>query len=256
MSIWAIADLHLCFSTPEKNMAIFGPKWEGYQEKIQANWSRVVAPHDLVLLAGDLSWASHFTQALTDLYWIDALPGTKVIIRGNHDYWWPSNKKLSEGLPPSLHFIHQTAFHWNGVAIGGTRLWETEEYQFALYLAKKEPKQAVEKKEELQDNHKIFQRELTRLEKSLEQMDKKAKMKIAMTHYPPIGADLLSSRTSKILDTFGINLVVFGHLHGMKEKALPFGEKNGIRYSLTSADYLDFQPLLLYKERQSTSDSR
>lgn len=248
MSIWAIADLHLSFSTPEKSMDIFGENWEGYQEKIKKHWIQVVQPHDLVLLSGDLSWASHFEQALIDLNWIDSLPGTKVIIKGNHDYWWPSNKKLSERLPSSIHFINQNAFHWNQISIGGTRLWDTEEYRFNQYIEMKEnPKERAQEKEDPQETKRIFERELLRLEKSLCQMDSAAKVKIVMTHYPPIGADLKSSKTSELLESFGVNLAVFGHLHNVKQGALPFGEKKGIRYFLTSCDYLNFTPLFIYR---------
>ena len=121
--IWALADLHLAHSVPSKNMAVFGPVWEGYMDKMAASWKELVKPDDLVLLPGDITWAMKLEEAKIDLAWIDSLPGTKVLIRGNHDYWWSSAKKMSEMFPPSVHFIHNNAYHFNDIAIGGSRLW-------------------------------------------------------------------------------------------------------------------------------------
>ena len=105
MNIWAIADLHLAFGDPKKDMGVFGPSWEGYAEKIRTHWVSLVAPQDLVLIPGDISWAMDLQTARTDLEWIDALPGTKVMIKGNHDYWWSSLSKVRVMLPPNIHII-------------------------------------------------------------------------------------------------------------------------------------------------------
>lgn len=244
MSIWALADLHLAKSVPKKNMAIFGPAWEGYMDKIEQEWKNCVDADDLVLLPGDISWAMRLDEAGIDLQWIHELPGTKLMIRGNHDYWWTSAKKMAEKFPPSIHFIHNTAFHWNDVAIGGTRLWDTKEYNFNQYVHFQEnPNARAKEKEEPVDSSAIFERELERLRLSLQQMNPAAKLKIAMTHYPPISADLTPSRTSAILQEFGVNICVFGHLHNLKKDIPMFGEEGGIKYFLTAADYLNFKPL-------------
>lgn len=245
MSVWAIADLHLAISVPAKNMNVFGPVWEGYMEKIAMAWKEVVKSDDLVLLPGDICWAMRLEEAKADLAWIDQLPGTKVMIRGNHDYWWSSPKKMSQVFPPSIHFIHNSAFHWNGVAIGGTRLWDTPEYNFNEFVHfQANPRARLDEKEG-KESEAIFERELERLKMSLRQLNPAAKVKVVMTHYPPIAADLRASRTSSILEEFGVQICVFGHLHNIKKEIPLFGEARHVRYHLTSADYLDFRPLKL-----------
>ena len=252
MRIFAIADLHLAFSVPDKTMEAFGPAWDNYAEKIAIYWREKVAADDLVLIAGDICWAMNLNQALIDLKWIDALPGTKIILRGNHDYWWPSSAKLAQALPPSIKFIHNNALVHNGVSIGGSRLWDTEEYGFSPFIEfQHNPKARVKTEEELakekEEEKRIFQREIERLKLSLSQLDQSGKIKIAMTHYPPIGADLAPSLASAILEEFKIDLCIFGHLHNVKKGSLPFGTARGVQYHLTSCDYLDFTPLELWE---------
>jgi predicted phosphohydrolase len=248
MTVWALSDLHLAFSVPEKTMEDFGPSWKGYTDLIASHWKKMVEPDDLVLIPGDISWAAHLEQALIDLQWIDALPGTKVILRGNHDYWWSTPAKLSKVMPPSIHFIQNNVFVWNEIAIGGARLWDTHEYGFNTYIEFREnPRARIKTPEELahekQEEERIFLRELERLKLSLSQMPQEAKCKIAMTHYPPVGADLAPSRASEILETYGIDVCVFGHLHNVYPGALTFGEARGVKYLFTSCDYLRFIPL-------------
>jgi predicted phosphohydrolase len=247
MAVYALGDLHLAFSVPDKSMEVFGPAWDHYAEKIEMHWKESISPSDLVLLPGDISWAMKPEQALIDLNWIDALPGTKVMIRGNHDYWWTSPSKLRSMLPPSIHMIQNDTFQWNHLTIGGARLWDTPEYSFGEYIVYKENPRAKEKTvtDTSEEDAKIFARELQRLEMSLKLFDKNASLKIAMTHYPPIGADLQPSLAAKILKTYGTDICVFGHLHNVKQNALPFGKVEGIEYALTSADYLEFRPLKL-----------
>lgn len=245
MAVWAIGDLHLAFGAPDKSMEVFGPAWEDYAKRIEENWKKVISEDDLVLIPGDICWAQKLEDALIDLKWIDALPGTKVILKGNHDYWWPSNKKLAEALPPSIHFVNNNVFNWKGVTIGGSRLWDTQEYSFVEYIEFQENPLATPKEIDMEQEEKIFARELERLRLSLEQLDPEASLRIAMTHYPPISADLKDSKASKILEEFGINMCVFGHLHNVKKEIPLFGEKNQILYLFTSADYLNFEPLLI-----------
>jgi predicted phosphohydrolase len=251
MSVWVLSDLHLSFGVPEKTMEAFGPSWKSYSEKIEAHWKKMIAPIDLVLIPGDISWAMHLEQALVDLKWIDALPGTKVIIRGNHDYWWSSSSKLSKAMPPSIHFIHNNTFVWNEVAIGGTRLWDTPEYSFKEYIEFQEnPRARIKTLEQLahekEEEERIFVRELERLKLSLSQLPNDSKIRIAMTHYPPIGADLSPSRASQILESFQISHCVFGHLHNVRKDSLPFGKVRGIQYHFTSCDYLNFIPIKIF----------
>jgi uncharacterized protein len=243
MSVWAISDLHLSLGVSSKSMEIFGPAWEKYMQKIEENWKKAVAPSDLVLVAGDLSWAMRLKEAMPDLMWLDKLPGTKVIIKGNHDYWWNSISKLREILPPSIHAIQNDVFIWQDYAIGGARLWDTPEYNFDELIHFYQSYSKTQMPNPEYDGDKIFQRELERLRTSLAQIPKNAKHKIALTHYPPIGINLTPSKASAILEEFQIQAAIFGHLHSLKDKRIHWGERNGIRYFLTSCDVVDFKPL-------------
>lgn len=229
MSIFAIADLHLSFGVPEKTMEVFGPRWKGYQERIKENWIKLISSDDLVLIPGDISWAMRAEIAKIDLDWIDALPGEKVMIRGNHDYWWESPSKVKKVLPSSCHIIQNDAFEWKGISIGGTRLWDSPEFSFGDGTL-------------TEDDRKIFEREYSRLEMSLKAM-KPASKKIIMTHYPPVSETLNSNRITALLEKYSIDICVFGHLHNFEPGSLPFGNLNRVRYLLTACDYLNFEPL-------------
>lgn len=251
MGIFVIADPHLSFSTPDKSMEFFGPFWTNYTDKMQEAWKDCITEKDLVLIPGDISWAMNLNGALIDLEWIHALPGTKVIIKGNHDYWWSSSQKMAKVMPPSINFIYNNAFLWHDVAIGGTRLWDSKEYNFGSYIDFQENPRAKEKKDKVpvdteEQDEKIFVRELERLRLSLSQLNPEASLRIAMTHYPPISADLKPSRASAILEEFKIQICVFGHLHSVNKKLPMFGEARGIWYHLTSCDYLDFTPIKIF----------
>ncbi|MCB1180567.1 MAG: metallophosphoesterase [Chlamydiia bacterium] len=246
MKIWAMGDLHLSVGVPEKKMDVFGPEWVGYMDNIAANWRSAVAPEDLVLIPGDISWAMKLSEVEKDFAWIEALPGKKVMIRGNHDYWWSSVSKVKKILPPSCSIIQNDAVTIENITIGGARLWDTPEYHFTQII---DVKDGQMKSEEKTEDEKIFLRELGRLERSLKAMDQGAHLKIVMTHYPPIGLDLKPSRVSKMLETYGVNLCVFGHLHSVKQEGIRlFGKRGKIGYYLTSADYLNFSPFLLSDE--------
>lgn len=248
MSIWVIADLHLSFGVPDKTMDPFGVQWINHAEKIRTHWLECISQDDLVLIPGDISWAMKPEEALPDLQWIDALPGTKVMIRGNHDYWWSSLSKVEKILPPSIHVIQNNVFRWKkGVVIAGVRLWDTPEYSFGAYNEYVSNPRANKliKRDDPAEAEKIFVRDLVRLEMSLKCIPEDAAIRIVMTHYPPIGANLESSRASALLERYRATHCVFGHLHNIKANSLPFGIKNGVSYKLTSCDYLNFTPLLI-----------
>ncbi len=248
MAIWAIADLHLSFGVPDKRMDVFGPSWEKWTEKLEANWRTNIQADDLVLLPGDISWAMHIEDAVPDLEWIHRLPGTKVMIRGNHDYWWSSLSKIEKVLPSSMHLIQNNAFNWKEATIGGARLWDTPEYSFSSSIEYQENVRAhtlTAVDTNVGEAEKIFQRELGRLELSLKCLSKTATKRIAMTHYPPIGADLKPSKASEILEKYRVDICVFGHLHNVRKRSLPFGQKDRVAYHLVSADYLEFMPLCI-----------
>lgn len=258
MSIWAIADLHLSFGIPNKQMDIFGPDWAGHADKVAENWRAVISNDDLVLIPGDISWAMRLEEVVPDLQWIHQLPGTKLMIRGNHDYWWSSLSKIKTVLPSSIHLIQNNAFQWNDFVVGGTRLWDTSEYRFNADIYKttfreisspdKEapfPEISISSPEKNREEMEvIYLRELVRLELSLKEMAKTdAKNRIVMTHYPPIGVDLGESRAAALLEKYQVNYCLFGHLHNVKNELQLFGKKNGVDYRLTACDYLQFKPL-------------
>lgn len=248
MRIWAIGDLHLSFGVKNKSMDVFGPQWEGHAKKIASHWKSLIHPDDLVLVPGDLSWAMKIEEVVPDLQWVHELPGTKVMIKGNHDYWWGSLNKIAPVLPPSIHLIQNNVFNWRETTIGGARLWDTPEYSFGSFVEFRENPRAREDKEALvqeEFEEKLFNRELERLKLSLKGLDPKAKVRIAMTHYPPIGADLKESRAAQILEEHQMQICVFGHLHNLKAGLDLFGEARGIRYVLASCDYIHFQPIAI-----------
>lgn len=246
MTVWAIADLHLSFGVPHKKMDVFGPHWAHHEEKIRLAWQERIHPDDLVLIPGDISWAMRLDEVVADLAWIDALPGTKVMIRGNHDYWWTSMSKMQKVLPPSVNLIQNTAFHWHDVSVAGARLWDTDEYSFNEYIPRVESSVAKAEKEETfqGEDLKIFERELQRLELSLKALDTHAAHRIVMTHYPPIGPELAPSRVTVLLQRYKVETCVFGHLHNV-DHTLTFGMAQGITYVLASCDYTDFLPVRL-----------
>lgn len=246
MAVWAIADLHLSFGVPDKSMDVFGEQWAQHAEKIAVNWRNSIASDDLVLIAGDISWAMTPEQAKADLDWIADLPGTKVLIRGNHDYWWTSLSKIKKIMPPGIHLIQNNAVHWQGIGVAGARLWDSAEYQFGPYINYRDNPRANKLQtgmEYTQDDSKIFDRELLRLETSLKALHPESRFRIAMTHYPPIGAALAPSLVSQLLEKYRIDICIFGHLHNIKPDLSLFGSNNGVTYYLTSCDYLNFVPL-------------
>lgn len=241
-AIWAIGDLHLSFGVPNKEMDIFGDLWSGHAEKMRNFWDACVKPEDIVLIPGDISWAKKLDEAIIDLQWIEGRPGTKVLIRGNHDYWWDSLSKVRSALPKSLHVVQNDVFFSEGIAVAGARLWETDEYGFDDVIAYSgTPSRG--KPAEVGESAKIYARELGRLEASLKQLPQNASVRIALTHYPPIGLDLAPTPAAKLFEQYGVSTVVFGHLHAIKPGISSlFGAARGVDYILASSDWLRFAP--------------
>lgn len=243
-SLFAIADLHLAFGAPDKSMERFGTAWKDYQSRIAENWTQAVKGQDLVLIAGDISWAMKPERAEVDLKWIDRLSGTKLLIRGNHDYWWESPSRVKKILPPSCHIIQNDAFSWNGLSIGGARLWDSEEFSYNAFIEFTGEPPEKKSEAEFAEDRRLFERELLRLEMSLKALDQKCAHRVAMTHYPPIGPPgSEKSRAALLLEKYRVDICVFGHLHSVREGSLSWPEMGGVRYLLTSADYLHFHPL-------------
>jgi predicted phosphohydrolase len=246
LRVLALSDPHLAEATPGKSMAVFGPPWEDHPRTLVERWRATVANEDIVIVAGDVSWARDLEAARPDLELLAALPGRKVLLRGNHDSWWSSLRKVRAALPRGLYAIHNDALLLDGVAIAGARLWDDPAIRLAeLRQRAGTPPWAEPPPEEPERSERILARELGRLGISLGCVDPRARLRIAAVHYPPIGTDLAPSRTSAILEGASIQHCVFGHLHALAPRPSNplFGERRGVRYHLTSCDYLDFEPL-------------
>ena len=223
MKLFAIGDLHLS-GAKEKPMDLFGENWRNHPQRIQAYWNEAVSDDDLVLIPGDISWAMALNDALIDFDFIHALPGKKILLRGNHDYWWSSPTKIRASLPPSMEVLQNQAFRFGNLSIGGTRLWSCPGEKGA------DP-----------EDEKIYTRELGRLKLSLDAMAPDTE-KLIMLHYPPFGEKNSPSPATEMLEAYGVKTVLYGHLHGPSHKFAFEGERNGITYHLVSSDYLDFVP--------------
>lgn len=246
MKVWSLSDLHLCISTPDKTMEVFGEPWVNYLEKIFTWWHRFIDPEDLVLIAGDISWAKNLQDAKIDLQWIHQLPGTKFLIKGNHDLWFHAISKVRQILPPSIKAIYLDAVNLPQLSIGGSRMWEDPSIDFSHFVEMRKVegvhirKKPDSLREKLNDK-KIFQAELQRLEMSLKQMEKT--IRICMLHYPPTGPDQQETEITKLLEDYHVTHVVYGHLHNLHPAAPVNFTKNGIQYIFTAADYLRMEPI-------------
>lgn len=221
MKVYSISDLHLSVNNP-KPMDIFGPTWEGYLDKIFLQWKELVKDDDLVLLAGDFSWAMKLEDAVSDFELMKDLPGKKVIIRGNHDYWWKSISAVRNILPVGFYAVQNDAIKFGDYIVCGTRLWNLPD----------------NKKVMTPENEKIYKRELLRLEMTLQNAEKlkRADEKIiCMLHYPPYSFREEDNEVTALLEKYGVYKVVYGHIHAFCKQNLVL-EKNGITYYLTSCD--------------------
>ena len=233
MSIFAIGDLHLPGNS-EKPMDVFGKQWDNHFDTIRANWRSLVNEDDIVLIPGDISWAMYMEDVASDLVDIAELPGRKILLRGNHDYWWSSIRKVRDALPSSMYALQNDSLIMDDVVFCGTRGWT-----FPTALA---PLVASDQK--------IFQRELCRLQISLDHAKKQAagRQIITLLHFPPLLAEAQDTDFSKLLEDADVSIVVYGHLHGAGIKNGFTGSVNGIQYYLTSCDAIDFSPLLICEQ--------
>ena len=223
MDIYAIGDLHLP-GGDDKPMNVFGPHWEGHFERICQDWRARVGEEELVLIPGDISWAMQMEQALPDLDAIGALPGKKVLLRGNHDYWWCGITRLRELLPSGMYAVQNDALLIGDTAVCGTRGW-------TLPGANTTP-----------EDDKIYHRELLRMEMSLDRAVKlEARRLVVMCHYPPLGEGGTETPLSQLLGKYPIGDVVYGHLHGPSLRGAVTGVFGGIRYHCVSCDGLNFR---------------
>ena len=221
MKVFAISDLHLSINNP-KPMDIFGPTWEGYLDKIFEDWKAKVSEEDVVLLAGDFSWAMKLEDTKADFDLLKSLPGTKIIIRGNHDYWWKSISAVRNFVPEGFFALQNDALKVGDYIFCGTRLWNLPGMT----------------KNQTEEDEKIYKRELIRLELSLQEAKKlqTANEKIVcVLHYPPYTFNEEDNEVTELLEKYGVYKVVYGHIHAFCKQNLVL-EKNGIKYYLTSCD--------------------
>ena len=221
MAIYAISDLHLAFCAPEKNMNVFGIKWQEYEEKIKKNWLENVKDEDVVIMSGDFSWATYIEDSKKDFDFLNSLPGKKYLLKGNHDYWWTTIKKMNDFINQNkyenIYFLYNNAYDIGNYVLTGTRYWGYDE--------------------DTEDNEKIFNREILRAKLSLDEAKVLYPEKpiIFTTHYPP---------DEKIIDAlkeYNIKIWIYGHIHTNYEESLV--EIPGIETYLTSCDYLNFNML-------------
>ena len=222
MAVWAISDLHL--PARQKPMDIFGPHWLNHFDRIREDWLARVSAGDIVLLPGDLTWAMHLEEAMEDLARVGELPGIKLLLRGNHDYWWSSIGRVRRALPEGCFALQNDSILLDGVLFAGSRGWQIPG----------EP-------DGDSDDARIYRRERQRLEMSLSNARAKSEDAplVAMMHYPPRGEN--AEGFSDILKNYGVERVVYGHLHGAGLAGAIRGEVEGIIYHQVSCDGLDFK---------------
>lgn len=227
MRLYAIADPHLSRAEP-KPMTVFGPGWEGHPDAFFKGWCSVVDEEDLVLVPGDLSWAMRFEDALPDLEDIAELPGRKVILRGNHDYWWPSISKLRRSLPGGMFAVQNDAVEVDGVVVAGSRGWVCPGSRGFT-----------------DQDDKIYRREAERLALSLRAAERlPGRYRVVMLHFPPTNPRLQPSAFTEMIKDFGPDALVFGHVHGDNEGIL--GRLDGIDVHFVAADAIGFVPRLVH----------
>ena len=221
MNIYSISDLHLDINNT-KPMDIFGPVWNNYLDKIIDSWNSQVKDEDVVIMAGDYSWAMKLEEVEKDFEFLRSLNGIKIIIRGNHDYWWNSVSKVRAKLPENTYALQNDAIKIGDYIFCGNRGWLIPEG-----------------KQNTEENQKIYAREVIRLEMSLKAaktLQTNNEKIIFITHYPPFNNKIEPSEYTRMLEEYGVNIVVFGHLHGYVNPKMLYNEINGVKYFLTSCD--------------------
>lgn len=221
MNIYSISDLHLDINNT-KPMDIFGPVWNNYLDKIVDSWNSQVKDDDVVIMAGDYSWAMKLEEVEKDFEFLRSLNGIKIIIRGNHDYWWNSVSKVRAKLPENTYALQNDAIKIGEYIFCGNRGWLIPEG-----------------KQNTEENQKIYAREVIRLEMSLKAAKKlqtNNEKIVFITHYPPFNNKIETSEYTRMLEEYGVSIVVFGHLHGYVNPKMIYNEINGVKYFLTSCD--------------------
>ncbi len=228
--IYTISDLHLPLGI-DKPMDIFGRRWENYVERIRENWLNKISPEDTVVLGGDFSWATYLEESKKDFEFLEELPGTKILLKGNHDYWWTTASKLTQFTEKegfiSVKFLHNNSYKVEDMGICGTRGWSLDSMNS-------------------EEDKKIYARELIRLRISLDDAKNKGcENLLVFTHYPPVTKPMQQTEFHKILREYGVKKCIYGHLHGISHSAAFTGFEDDVEYILASGDYLGFEPLAI-----------
>jgi predicted phosphohydrolase len=227
MSLFAIADTHLSFGT-DKPMDTF-EGWSNYTQRLKENWNKIVDDKDYVVIAGDISWAMSFSELEADFDYINKLNGKKIILKGNHDYWWNTmskmNKFIEENGFDTISILHNSSYDFDGFSVCGSRGWFFDSDE--------------------EHNEKVLNREVMRLKASIESA--KNEEKIVFLHYPPVYENQNCKEILNLLKEKGIKKCYYGHLHGMAAKYAFDDNFEGIDFKLISADRLKFVPLLIKK---------
>lgn len=228
MALFTISDFHLSLNQV-KPMNVFGANWLNHEDKIKENWLNTVTEEDTVLIPGDLSWSMKIDDGIEDLGWVHALPGKKIFVKGNHDYWWASYSKIS-ALYEDIKFIQNNHFEYGDYAICGTRGWICPSNDsFTTH------------------DRKIYSREIGRLKLSLDSARKKGYEKIiVMLHYPPTNERFDTSGFVELINEYNVEKVIYGHLHGPFNYKVLEGYIGDTEYILASCDYLDFMPKKIF----------
>lgn len=230
MALYAIGDLHLG-SSVDKPMDVFGEAWLQHPEQIEASWRERITENDSICVPGDISWAMTLEEAVPDLRWISQLPGHKMLIRGNHDYWWNGIQKVRQQLNDTVDAIQNDCVSCPDYCIAGTRGW----------LLPSHPSFT-------DDDSRVLQREVHRLQLSLDAAKRTGLPIICMLHYPPIDPGHTTPIFSDVLESYGVTVCLYGHLHGAGHRFAVNENIRGVRYQLVSSDYLRFRPLLIPEE--------
>lgn len=226
MALFALGDPHLSLGA-NKPMDVFGGAWDGYVEKLSHGFG-IVKPEDTVVLCGDISWGMSLEEAEPDFAFLDALPGRKILLKGNHDYWWTTAAKMTRFFTEhgfsTLDILHNNCLLYGDAALCGTRGWFYEEEQEG-------------------HNEKVFNRELIRLEASLKAAGEREKL--CFLHYPPLYEGYSCPEIIALLERYGVGTCYYGHLHGGSHRLAVEGRVGAVEYHLVSADYLHFVPRLI-----------
>jgi len=228
MALFTLADTHLSLKI-EKPMDIFGSRWRGHDEKIASEWNRVVSPDDTVVVGGDISWGISLEEAGDDLLFLDRLNGNKILLRGNHDYWWNTPKKVTDFFQEngitSIKLLQNNSYVYENIAICGTRGWYSDSSNAP----------------ETSDYQKIVARETARLKLSLDSVKDPTLEKVVFMHFPPKFENYVCRPLIDMMKEYGIKRCYYGHIHGIYALA-PMTVFEGIEFHIVSADFLNFTP--------------